>query len=196
MAKVPKKRKLTRCKVCNSGYREEVDRQIVLGINNQKIADYLNERLPSMNFSAQNIYDHRENHLELKTEVMYKVWERRQKQNEEINKKVEDMVFDGITALEQFIVLGAENLLSADTKINNRDWLKALELYLKYSEGEKAVIEHRHYVFVQQYQELVQIVKEEVDDHARERIVGRLKEVKERAQREITASKAIPGGTG
>jgi hypothetical protein len=122
----------SRCKVCCSGFREVVDMMLVVGYPQTFIAEWLNNHTSKDGeraFTKQNIHEHRKRHLDLQSDVMVRVKELRQKHTMKAKDVMSEHMFDYVTALEQFVILGAARILNdRETKIVVKDWLRAIEI--------------------------------------------------------------------
>ena len=127
------------CKVCNSGLVHEVDKMLILGYPMTSIAEWLNQRKPGKHYSKQNIFSHRERHLDIHTDMMRRVLEKRQLQRGNELKELTRYRCDHLAAVEQYIIAGANQLLTDSAMpIKPSDWLKAIELYHKLGGDERS----------------------------------------------------------
>lgn len=175
-----------RCKVCQSDFRDVIDRLIVTGISDTKLAQQFAGKDASLKSSVgavrKSIERHRKRHLNVRDSALRRILEKRAAEAGILVDRYEDQLVDTTALLEQMIAKGQEQITDPKARIKYQDVIKAAEMLRDQRLQEAS---EQMEVYARQVRAISQAVKELVPlelhpaivDRARQLLTGEFVEV-------------------
>lgn len=167
----------SRCKVCQSKWRPNVDMMLIRGFSVRKIAESLQNA--GEDISYRSVQRHKESHLNLEKSAYRAIIDKHAEEYEKANAENEIRIISGKAYLDVFIQKGWDQLIYEDLNLDPKDILKAIELREELMTDGYSVLEEKMMI---QVKSMVQAIREIVPPDLHTAVATRAKEI---AQGEI-----------
>jgi len=172
----------SRCKVCQSKWRVNVDMMLIRGFSVRKIAESL--QAAGEDISYRSVQRHKESHLNLEKSAYRAIIDKHAEEYEKANAENDIRIISGKAYLDVFIQKGWDQLIYEDFHVEPKDIIKAIELREELMSGGYSVLEEK---MMLQVKSMVQAIREIVPPELHAEIAARAKEI---AQGETLAIEA------
>jgi hypothetical protein len=162
----------SRCKVCQSKYRVNVDMMLIRGFSVRKIAENL--QAVGEDITYRSVQRHKESHLDLDKSAYRAIIEKHAEEYEKANAENEIRIISGKAYLDVFIQKGWDQIIYEDLRVEPKDVIKAIELREELMSGGYSVLEEKMMV---QVKSMVQAIREIVPPELHGDIAARAKEI-------------------
>ena len=162
----------SRCKVCQSKYRPNVDMMLIRGFSVRKIAESL--QAAGEDISYRSVQRHKESHLNLEKSAYRAIIDKHAEEYEKANAENEIRIISGKAYLDVFIQKGWDQLIYEDLSLDPKDILKAIELREELMSGGYSVLEEKMMI---QVKSMVQAIQEIVPPEYHAEVAARAKEL-------------------
>jgi len=172
----------SRCKVCQSKWRVNVDMMLIRGFSVRKIAESLQSA--GEDISYRSVQRHKESHLNLEKSAYRAIIDKHAEEYEKANAENDIRIISGKAYLDVFIQKGWDQLIYEDFHVEPKDIIKAIELREELMSGGYSVLEEK---MMLQVKSMVQAIREIVPPELHAEVAARAKEI---AQGETLAIEA------
>lgn len=162
----------SRCKVCQSKWRVNVDMMLIRGFSVRKIADSLTAA--GEDISYRSVQRHKESHLNLEKSAYRAIIDKHAEEYEKANAENDIRIISGKAYLDVFIQKGWDQLIYEDFHVEPKDILKAIELREDLMSDGYSVLEEK---MMTQVRSMVQAIREIVPPELHQEIAARAKEI-------------------
>lgn len=162
----------SRCKVCQSKWRPNVDMMLIRGFSVRKIAESLQNS--GEDISYRSVQRHKESHLNLEKSAYRAIIDKHAEEYEKANAENEIRIISGKAYLDVFIQKGWDQLIYEDLNIDPKDVLKAIELREELMSGGYSVLEEKMMI---QVRSMIQAIREIVPPDLHSAVAARAKEI-------------------
>jgi len=119
--------KQTRCKVCNSPYRREIDMCLVTGWSQTSVMRHFNQVIGDDHFNKMNISRHAKYHLDAKDAAVRRIIETRAQQFLSDVDEIEGSILTRASALDIIIQRGIEGVQQGTVELKAQDVVTAID---------------------------------------------------------------------
>jgi hypothetical protein len=162
----------SRCKVCQSKWRVNVDMMLIRGFSVRKIAESLQNA--GEDISYRSVQRHKETHLNLEKSAYRAIIDKHAEEYEKANAENDIRIISGKAYLDVFIQKGWDQLIYEDFHVEPKDIIKAIELREDLMSGGYSVLEEK---MMTQVRSMVQAIREIVPAELHAEIAARAKEI-------------------
>lgn len=162
----------SRCKVCQSRWRVNVDMMLIRGFSVRKIAESL--QAAGEDISYRSVQRHKESHLNLEKSAYRAIIDKHAEEYEKANAENDIRIISGKAYLDVFIQKGWDQLIYEDFHAEPKDIIKAIELREELMSGGYSVLEEK---MMLQVKSMVQAIREIVPPELHAEIAARAKEI-------------------
>jgi hypothetical protein len=162
----------SRCKVCQSKWRPNVDMMLIRGFSVRKIAESLQNA--GEDISYRSVQRHKESHLNLEKSAYRAIIDKHAEEYEKANAENEIRIISGKAYLDVFIQKGWDQLIYEDLNLDPKDILKAIELREELMNDGYSVLEEKMMI---QVKSMVQAIREIVPPDLHAAVAARAKEI-------------------
>ena len=162
----------SRCKVCQSKWRPNVDMMLIRGFSVRKIAESLQNA--GEDISYRSVQRHKESHLNLEKSAYRAIIDKHAEEYEKANAENEIRIISGKAYLDVFIQKGWDQLIYEDLNLDPKDVLKAIELREDLMSDGYSVLEEKMMI---QVKSMVQAIQEIVPPDLHAAVAARAKEI-------------------
>lgn len=162
----------SRCKVCQSKWRPNVDMMLIRGFSVRKIAESLQNA--GEDISYRSVQRHKESHLNLEKSAYRAIIDKHAEEYEKANAENEIRIISGKAYLDVFIQKGWDQLIYEDLNLDPKDVLKAIELREELMSDGYSVLEEKMMI---QVKSMVQAIQEIVPPDLHAAVAARAKEI-------------------
>jgi len=162
----------SRCKVCQSKWRPNVDMMLIRGFSVRKIAESLQNA--GEDISYRSVQRHKESHLNLEKSAYRAIIDKHAEEYEKANAENEIRIISGKAYLDVFIQKGWDQLIYEDLNLDPKDILKAIELREELMSDGYSVLEEKMMI---QVRSMVQAIREIVPPEYHSEVAARAKEI-------------------
>jgi hypothetical protein len=162
----------SRCKVCQSKWRVNVDMMLIRGFSVRKIADSLQGA--GEDISYRSVQRHKESHLNLEKSAYRAIIEKHSEEYEKAAAENDIRIISGKAYLDVFIQKGWDQIIYEDFKLEPKDVIRAIELREELMSGGYSVLEER---MMLQVKSMVQAIREIVPAEYHAAVATRAKEI-------------------
>jgi hypothetical protein len=153
--------KASRCKVCQSPYRREIDMLLVSGWHQTDVARHFNQVMGEEFFSKMNISRHARLHLDARDAAVRRIIEKRARQELGDIDAIEGSIVTKSAVLETVIQRALEQLNAGVMELKGQDIISAIEKLEKLeSEFKDTAIDE----MMQEFKAFAKFVQEEVGE--------------------------------
>ena len=162
----------SRCKVCQSKWRPNVDMMLIRGFSVRKIAESLQNA--GEDISYRSVQRHKESHLNLEKSAYRAIIDKHAEEYEKANAENEIRIISGKAYLDVFIQNVWDQLIYEDLNLDPKDILKAIELREELMTDGYSVLEEKMII---QVKSMVQAIREIVPPDLHTAVATRAKEI-------------------
>lgn len=160
----------TRCKVCNSTYRRQIDMCLVSGWSQTEVAKHFNQIMGEEHFNKMNISRHSRFHLDARDAAVRRIIEKRAAQQLGDIDEIEGMITTKMGAVEVIVQRGLEQVNAGVMELKGGDVLDAIKLLdTMESEWKETALDE----LTNEFKAFAAIVKEEVGEDRFKEIFAR-----------------------
>lgn len=170
----------TRCKVCNSTYRREIDMLLVSGWGPTDTAKHFNQIIGEDYFNKMNISRHARFHMDARDAAVRRIMEKRAIQQLGDIDEIEGMITTKMGAVEVVIQRGMEQMNAGVMELKGGDILDAIKLLdTMEAEWKETALDE----LTNEFKAFAAIVKEEVGEERFKAIFARWEDQMEHKER-------------
>ena len=177
----------SRCKVCQSKWRPNVDMMLIRGFSVRKIAESLQRT--GDDISYRSVQRHKESHLNLENSAYRAIIDKHAEEYEKANAENEIRIISGKAYLDVFIQKGWDQLIYEELDVDPKDILKAIELREELMSGGYSVLEEK---MMLQVKSMIQAIRELVPAEFHSAVASRAKQIAQGETLTLEAGKSEP----